>query len=226
MGGGTPPWGPAVRRRGRRGPRGLWRVLLRLPQPQLMVRVCVVAVCVCVCAHEDVPNCTGNMWISVYICTRTRSVHQHTGLCPAAPFDVMLTCYTLFERDTTEQKLDRRCLSKFAWSHVVLDEAHALKNAASARTRALRRYAGSSVWQPTLGALLLLLIAAVVYVFSIALQNVYIYKCALSLLTVSLLTVSLLTFACFLSPHALAQGVRCCPPPHHADRHTPAERPD
>ncbi len=72
----------------------------------------------------------------------------HPGLCPIAPFDVLVTCYTLFERDTVDQRLDRKCLTKFAWSHVVLDEAHALKNSASARTKHLRKYGGvdGCVW--------------------------------------------------------------------------------
>ncbi len=38
----------------------------------------------------------------------------------AAPFNVLLTCYTLFERDSTEQKLDRQFLRKWRWSHMVL----------------------------------------------------------------------------------------------------------
>jgi SWI/SNF-related matrix-associated actin-dependent regulator 1 of chromatin subfamily A len=36
---------------------------------------------------------------------------------------------------------DRAFLRKWAWSQVVMDEAHALKNAASSRARRLRRLA-------------------------------------------------------------------------------------
>lgn len=43
-----------------------------------------------------------------------------------APFDVMLTCYTLFERDSADQRMDRSFLKSWAWSHMVLDEAHAV----------------------------------------------------------------------------------------------------
>ena len=53
----------------------------------------------------------------------------------AAPFNVLLTCYTLFERDSSEQKLDRSFLKKWRWSHMVLVRAvcpapspHALQN--------------------------------------------------------------------------------------------------
>ena len=49
---------------------------------------------------------------------------EHAG--PAAPFDVMLTCYTLFERDTEVQRIDRGFLKSWSWSHLILDEAHAV----------------------------------------------------------------------------------------------------
>lgn len=41
----------------------------------------------------------------------------------AAPFNVLLTCYTLFERNSAEQKLDRNFLKKWRWSHMVLVRA-------------------------------------------------------------------------------------------------------
>lgn len=44
----------------------------------------------------------------------------------SAPFDVMLTCYTLFERNSEDQRLDRSFLKSWDWSHVILDEAHAV----------------------------------------------------------------------------------------------------
>ena len=45
-----------------------------------------------------------------------------------APFDVMLTCYTLFERDGQDQRIDRTFLKSWPWSHLVLDEAHAVRS--------------------------------------------------------------------------------------------------
>lgn len=58
---------------------------------------------------------------------------------PTAPFDVLLTCYTMFERDSSEQKEDRSFLRKWAWSHLTMDEAHAVKNRHAARTKRLRQ---------------------------------------------------------------------------------------
>lgn len=64
--------------------------------------------------------------------------------CTPAPFNIMITCYTLFERDSPEQRLDRGFLEKWRWSHLVMDEAHALKNRNASRTMRLRRVANAS----------------------------------------------------------------------------------
>ena len=48
-----------------------------------------------------------------------------------APFDVLLTCYTLFERQGDDQKRDRTFLCSWQWSHMVMDEAHAVRPWAS-----------------------------------------------------------------------------------------------
>lgn len=55
------------------------------------------------------------------------------------PFNVMLTCYTLFERDSMDQQADRSFLKKWQWSHLLLDEAHAVKNTGAMRTKRLTR---------------------------------------------------------------------------------------
>jgi len=53
------------------------------------------------------------------------------------PFDVMLVTYTLFERDGADQRADRSFLRKWEWSHLVLDEAHLIKNPSSSRAKKL-----------------------------------------------------------------------------------------
>ncbi|GAX85084.1 hypothetical protein CEUSTIGMA_g12504.t1 [Chlamydomonas eustigma] len=57
-----------------------------------------------------------------------------------AAFDIMITTYTLFEREGG-YKHDRSFLQKWKWSYLVADEAHALKNRSSIRTRKLRKLA-------------------------------------------------------------------------------------
>ncbi|KAF6259017.1 SNF2 family N-terminal domain-containing protein [Scenedesmus sp. NREL 46B-D3] len=71
--------------------------------------------------------------------------HGYEDLADAASgkgaFDVMLTTYTLFERVGASNSADRAFLRKWRWSQMLLDEAHALKNAASQRSRRLRKLA-------------------------------------------------------------------------------------
>lgn len=51
----------------------------------------------------------------------------------SAPFDVLLITYTMFERDSMDARVDRALIKKWQWSHLVADEAHALKNSTSVR---------------------------------------------------------------------------------------------
>ncbi|CAA0811548.1 Protein CHROMATIN REMODELING 19 [Striga hermonthica] len=57
------------------------------------------------------------------------------GLPP--PFDVILVCYSLFERHSVQQKDDRKILRHWKWSCVIMDEAHALKDKSSYRWKNL-----------------------------------------------------------------------------------------
>ncbi|KAF5737795.1 protein CHROMATIN REMODELING 19 [Tripterygium wilfordii] len=57
------------------------------------------------------------------------------GLPP--PFNVLLVCYSLFERHSLQQKEDRKILKRWRWSCVLMDEAHALKDKNSYRWKNL-----------------------------------------------------------------------------------------
>ncbi|KAL2906930.1 Protein CHROMATIN REMODELING 19 [Bienertia sinuspersici] len=61
------------------------------------------------------------------------------GLPP--PFNVLLVCYSLFERHSAQQKDDRKILKRWRWSCVLMDEAHALKDKNSYRWKNLRAVA-------------------------------------------------------------------------------------
>lgn len=53
------------------------------------------------------------------------------------PFNVVLVCYSLFERHSAQQKDDRKVLKKWSWSCVIMDEAHVLKDRSSYRRKNL-----------------------------------------------------------------------------------------
>ncbi|KAK9053454.1 hypothetical protein SSX86_030088 [Deinandra increscens subsp. villosa] len=53
------------------------------------------------------------------------------------PFNVILVCYSLFERHSSQQKDDRKVLKRWKWSCVLMDEAHALKDKNSYRWKNL-----------------------------------------------------------------------------------------
>ncbi|XP_059449658.1 protein CHROMATIN REMODELING 19 isoform X2 [Corylus avellana] len=54
-----------------------------------------------------------------------------------SPFNVLLVCYSLFERHSAQQKDDRKILKRWRWSCVLMDEAHALKDKNSYRWKNL-----------------------------------------------------------------------------------------
>ena len=54
-------------------------------------------------------------------------------------WDVVITTYSLFERDSSSAKEDRSFLNKQRFDYIVLDEAHCIKNSNSARYRNLCR---------------------------------------------------------------------------------------
>lgn len=58
-----------------------------------------------------------------------------SGLPP--PFNVLLVCYSLFERHSAQQKDDRKALKRWRWSCVLMDEAHVLKDKNSYRWKNL-----------------------------------------------------------------------------------------
>ena len=52
-------------------------------------------------------------------------------------FDVVIACYSIFERDSADSKEKRAWLRSLNYSHLVLDEAHLVKNRQTQRARRL-----------------------------------------------------------------------------------------
>ncbi|CAH9117522.1 unnamed protein product [Cuscuta europaea] len=67
--------------------------------------------------------------------SRDLSYQAKAGIAPQ--FNVILVCYSLFERHSAQQKDDRKVLKQWRWSCVLLDEAHALKDKNSYRWKNL-----------------------------------------------------------------------------------------
>ena len=63
---------------------------------------------------------------------------ERTGECC---YDVIVVCYSLFERDSIESQDNRAWLQRMEFSHLILDEAHLLKNREAQRTTRLTRLA-------------------------------------------------------------------------------------
>ena len=55
----------------------------------------------------------------------------------AAELDVVIACYSIFERDSADSKEKRAWLRSLNYSHLVLDEAHLVKNRQTQRARRL-----------------------------------------------------------------------------------------
>lgn len=65
--------------------------------------------------------------------------HLRAGGRGRAGWDVLITTYSLFERDSSAAKEERSFLNKQRFDYMVLDEAHCIKNSNSARYRNLCR---------------------------------------------------------------------------------------
>lgn len=78
---------------------------------------------------------------------RQEAEREDGSQAEAPPFDVLVTSYVYFERDSEDQKMDRkffrRCMKHptHPLSHIFLDEAHAIKAKAAQRTVRLRALA-------------------------------------------------------------------------------------
>ena len=72
----------------------------------------------CRCCHHGVrpPRASGT---PIAACVRARALCMLQGAGCGGLFHIMLTTYTLWEREGTSYSLDRAFLSKWNWSHVV-----------------------------------------------------------------------------------------------------------
>jgi SWI/SNF-related matrix-associated actin-dependent regulator 1 of chromatin subfamily A len=106
--------------------------------------------------HSGMPQslfCTDYTYLEIHIILHKLHWSAAAGFsedvgADEAPFNVLLTTYTLFERDSEENKLDRAFLKQWRWSCLMLDEAHAVKNRSARRTTNLNRCLSVTLRQP------------------------------------------------------------------------------